>query len=59
MTNSIAEALEWGGKLIESASIPDSSTARLDAEIILAHVLEKDRSYLYAWPEKQLDNQSL
>lgn len=28
-----------------------SSSARLDAEMLLAHALQKDRSYLYAWPE--------
>lgn len=28
-----------------------STSARLDAEILLAHALQKNRSYLYAWPE--------
>ena len=31
-----------------------SDTARLDAEILLAFVLQKDRTYLYTWPENQL-----
>jgi len=31
-----------------------SSSARLDAEILLAHCLKKNRNYLYTWPEKQL-----
>jgi release factor glutamine methyltransferase len=33
---------------------PDSDSARLDAEILLTHVLGKARSYLHAWPEKRL-----
>ncbi|MDY0206085.1 MAG: peptide chain release factor N(5)-glutamine methyltransferase [Pseudomonas sp.] len=30
----------------------DSPTAQLDAELLLAFVLDKPRSYLYTWPEK-------
>lgn len=33
---------------------PTSSTARLDAEVLLAHILECTRTYLYAYPEKTL-----
>jgi release factor glutamine methyltransferase len=33
---------------------PESDSARLDTEILLAHVLEKNRTYLYTWPEKLL-----
>lgn len=29
-----------------------TDTARLDAEVLLANVLERDRSYLYTWPER-------
>ena len=29
-------------------------TARLDAEVLLMHVLDKPRSHLYAWPERRL-----
>jgi release factor glutamine methyltransferase len=29
-------------------------TARLDAEVLLTHVLDKPRSHLYAWPERTL-----
>lgn len=36
-----------------------SSTPRLDAEILLAHVLKQDRAYLYAWPEKILSDAEL
>ncbi len=34
---------------------PHSETPRLDAELLLAHCLGKSRSYLYTWPEKQLE----
>lgn len=36
-----------------SASQPDTD-ARLEAEILLAHVLNKDRSYFHTWPDRQL-----
>lgn len=29
-------------------------TSRLEAELLLAHALNKNRSYLYAWPEQRL-----
>ncbi|MYM63217.1 peptide chain release factor N(5)-glutamine methyltransferase [Pseudomaricurvus sp. HS19] len=32
----------------------DSDSPRLDAEVLLAHVLQKDRTYLFTWPEKTL-----
>lgn len=31
-----------------------SDSPRLDAELILAHVINKPRSFLYTWPEQQL-----
>lgn len=39
--------------LLEQATqqIP-ASTARLDAEVLLAHVLDKPRSHLLAWPDR-------
>ena len=30
-------------------------TASLDAELLLAHVLGKSRTWLYTWPEQELD----
>jgi release factor glutamine methyltransferase len=36
--------------LLESVS----DSARLDTEILLAHALDKNRTYLYTWPEKLL-----
>ena len=33
----------------------DGDSARLDAELLLAFCLQRNRSYLYAWPEKSVD----
>ncbi len=37
----------------------DSPSAQLDAEVLLADVLKKDRSFLRAWPERVLDEPQL
>lgn len=37
-----------------SARLIHSDSPRLDAELLLAQVLQKPRTYLYAWPEKAL-----
>ena len=37
-------------------AMTNSTTARLDAELLLAHVLERPRSYLFTWPERLLDD---
>lgn len=34
--------------------LADSDSARLDAEVLLSRVLNKDRTYLYTWPEREL-----
>jgi release factor glutamine methyltransferase len=40
--------------LAQSASTLNdtSDSARLDAEVLLAHVMDKTRTYFYTWPEK-------
>lgn len=50
MTKTIADLLFNAEQSF--ASISDSP--RLDAEVLLAFILKKDRSYLRAWPEKVL-----
>lgn len=40
--------------LLQRAVELDSASAKLDAELLLAHVLQKPRSYLYTWPGKEL-----
>ncbi|MBU0499265.1 MAG: peptide chain release factor N(5)-glutamine methyltransferase [Gammaproteobacteria bacterium] len=47
----IRDALTWGGKSLSSL---DGGSPRLDAEILLAFVIEKPRSHLHAWPEREL-----
>lgn len=39
--------------LLDSSDLPASPTARLDAELLLAAVLGKPRSYLRTWPEHE------
>lgn len=41
--------------LLATADLPDSPSPRLDAELLLAHVLGKPRSFLRTWPEHQPD----
>ncbi len=36
--------------------LKNSPSASLDAQILLSHVLNKDRSYLFAWPEQSLSD---
>jgi release factor glutamine methyltransferase len=38
--------------LLRSAELPDSPTARLDVELLLAAALGKPRSFLHTWPER-------
>lgn len=43
-------------RLLDRAAelLPESGSARLDAEVLLAHVINRPRSYLYGWPEQEL-----
>lgn len=44
-------ALLQGAKLLDDAAVP---VARLTAEVLLAHALRRDRTYLYGHPEQEL-----
>ena len=44
--------------LLRAAELPDSPTARLDAELLLAAALGKSRSYLHTWPEKIVSSEA-
>lgn len=44
------QALESAAECLQT----DSPSPRLDAEVLLAHVLERERSHLHAWPEREL-----
>lgn len=50
MSEQIDSAIRWATKRFETCS----ESARLDAELLLSHSLEKPRSYLYSWPEQEL-----
>lgn len=50
-TPQIATALNWA-----VTQLPHSPTAKLDAEVLLSHVLGVDRVYLLTWPERLLSN---
>ena len=45
--------------LLNSADLPDSPTPRLDVELLLAAALNKPRSYLRTWPERELEADQL
>lgn len=45
--------------LLDTADLPDSPTARLDAELLLAAALGKPRSYLRTWPEHEPNPEQL
>jgi len=51
----IAECLRTWSEQLQNAS----ESPRLDAEVLLAEALQKNRTYLYTWPEKQLDERVL
>lgn len=50
MVNSIKQQLEWASGILYSISC----SARLDSEVLLAFCLQKNRSYLMTWPEREL-----
>ena len=55
MGPSIRQQLDWAAGVLDSVTC----SARLDSEILLAFCLQKERSYLMTWPEKELDPKQL
>ena len=51
----IAGCIVFGQKQLTSSS----DSAKLDAQILLGFVLNKDRTYLLTWPEKEITKQML
>ncbi len=51
MSEKIDSAIEWATGCCAGVS----DTPKLDAEILLAYCLGKPSSYLFSWPEQQLD----
>lgn len=50
-TTSLKQALVTASQQLDGSG---SFSASLDSEVLLAHVLQKNRTYLRAWPEKEL-----
>ncbi len=48
----IAELIEWGGR-----ELTESDSARFDTEIILAFILEQNRTYLYTWSDRTVSTE--
>lgn len=44
--------------LLRNAQLPDSPTARLDAELLLAAAIGKSRSFLHTWPERIVSSEA-
>lgn len=51
----VAQAVAWATQRLQ----PSSDSAKLDAEVLLLHVLDKPRSYLFTWPEAELNTQQI
>ncbi|GMQ87465.1 MAG: peptide chain release factor N(5)-glutamine methyltransferase [Gammaproteobacteria bacterium] len=52
MNHCIKETLD-----LAVVKLQNSDQARLEAEVLLAHVLNKPRTYLHAWPESELSEE--
>lgn len=50
---------DWLDQAVKRLTIAGVSTAQLDSELILAHVLGHDRTYLHAHPDKIINDQIL
>lgn len=57
MNSSIQIILRNDSKQLESALSLDSSTARIEVQCLLQHVLRVNRAYLLTYPERQPDNE--
>ncbi|GGI72415.1 peptide chain release factor N(5)-glutamine methyltransferase [Shewanella gelidii] len=49
--STISEALQWAFSVLKDTS----ESANVDAEVMLQQCLNKNRAYLYTWPEKTLN----
>ncbi|MBD1581249.1 peptide chain release factor N(5)-glutamine methyltransferase [Pseudoalteromonas sp. S16_S37] len=46
----VAQAIAWATQLLSDTS----DSAKLDSEVLLLHVIDKPKSYLFAWPDGEL-----
>ncbi|MDX1335090.1 MAG: peptide chain release factor N(5)-glutamine methyltransferase [Gammaproteobacteria bacterium] len=51
MSNTLQDVITQAAGLLADCS----ENPRLDAELLLAHVMGKDRGYFYTWPDQELD----
>lgn len=51
----VAQAIAWATQTLRNTS----DSPKLDAEVLLLHVLDKPKSYLFAWPEAELTDVQL
>ncbi|WP_024609878.1 peptide chain release factor N(5)-glutamine methyltransferase [Pseudoalteromonas sp. TB64] len=51
MSHTLEQAIAAGANLLASSS----ESAKLDAQVLLLHILQKPRSYLFTWPENELN----
>ncbi|WP_394147590.1 peptide chain release factor N(5)-glutamine methyltransferase [Shewanella atlantica] len=53
MYHTLAEALDWASSQLNNIS----DTPKLDAEVMLLHIIHKQRGYLYTWPDERLSSE--
>ncbi len=53
MAHTLEQAIAAGADLLASSS----ESAKLDAQVLLLHILKKPRSYLFTWPEHALSDE--
>jgi len=53
--NSIKKQIEFGTALLNKVS----DSAKLDSQVLLSHILNKEINYLYTWPENLLTDSQL
>jgi release factor glutamine methyltransferase len=51
VSHTLEQAIAAGANLLA----PSSESAKLDAQVLLLHILQKPRSYLFTWPEHELN----
>ncbi|MGO3422903.1 MAG: peptide chain release factor N(5)-glutamine methyltransferase [Pseudoalteromonas distincta] len=51
MIHTLEQAIAAGANLLA----PSSESAKLDAQVLLLHILQKPQSYLFTWPEHELN----
>ena len=55
MYQTLAEALDWASSQLKNIS----DTPKLDAEVMLLHIIHQQRGYLYTWPDERLTSEQV